>query len=66
MQKLSDYTTEQIAQFEKMRLTIAELNQGVANGKQVMPLPYSRAEIGALSRYQQLVLAERALKNHAD
>lgn len=65
MQKLSDYTTEQIAQFEKMKLKLAELNQDVANGKEVMPLPYSRAEIGALSRYQQLVLAEKALKNYA-
>lgn len=66
MQKLSDYTTEQIAQFEKMQLVLAELNQDLANGKEVMPLPYSRAEIGALSRYQQLVLAEKASKEYVE
>lgn len=65
MLKLSDYTPEQIARFNKMKQEIARLNKAVSEGGHDLELPYSKDEIAALSRYDQLVLADKASK-HVD
>lgn len=58
--KLSDYTPEEMTRFQKMESDVQALNEKVASGGDVVePLPYSREEIGELSRYQQLALVER-------
>lgn len=61
--KLSDYTPDQVTRFKKMEQDIKMLNQALAAGGEISQSPYTREEIGELSRYQQLVLADRANGN---
>jgi hypothetical protein len=57
--KLSDYTPDEIARFTLMEKEVKRLNEVVARGGEMAPSPYSREEIGELSRYQQHVLVDR-------
>ena len=65
--RLQDYSVEEIARFSEMENVISELNRKAAlTGEVEVELPYSEEQIAELSRYQELVLIERAYEGVLD
>lgn len=57
MIQLSDYTPQQVEQFEAMRKALDELNKSVdPQSEKELALPYSKEQIAAYSQYCQVKL----------
>lgn len=63
MKHLSDYTAQQVEQFEAMRKVLEELNRKAAeSGEVALPLPYPKEVMAHYSQYCQIKLREELMK----